>query len=202
MELGIFKSVWDGQPNHLPLLNLYEMDQEQAEFNLTQSITKLDFILTSNSPRSIQESIMFLLESVDWRPHLVATLSFLALRPSERGGLLPLFWGVLSRGTWVSPQILVALSVSDSEFKIKGERILVEGFKINYPRLSPVDHHVSRGGTPSTVSERKIIAAVDFLLNGVVKDTADNDAGGSIAKNWKERLEELVAQNKFKLGQY
>lgn len=203
MNIGIFSNFWDGKPNHLPLLSLVEMPYDDSQtFNVKISFLILESILETNTEESIQEGIKLLLENEDWRTHLVATVSLLAIKQSKRENLIDLFWKRLSQGSWVSPQILVALSMCDSFFSSKGKKILTEGFKINYSKLSAVDHHVSRGGIPATISEKKVLAAIDYLLNDSINDSDDNDAGGSIAKNWKERVDELIKQNKLKLGYF
>ncbi|WP_124019451.1 hypothetical protein [Flavobacterium hydrophilum] len=68
--------------------------------------------------------------------------------------------------------------------------------------MPEVKHHVSRGGTPRNIAEKKIIASLDYLINDIVNDTHDNDTGGSICKSWKENLKQLILQNKFKLQQF
>ena len=202
MELGIFKNFWDGQPNHLPFLSLRSYADEPKEFNLKLSISKLEFILENNSEESIKESIKLILSYEDWRLHLIASMTLLSLRQTARESLTFYFWERINKGSWVSPQIMVTLSFSDIEFKEKSKKILSEGFKINYTNLSEIEHHVSRGGTPRNIAEKKIIASLDYLINDIVKDTDDNDFGGSISKSWKENLEQLIQQNKFKAEQF
>ncbi|OOV16119.1 hypothetical protein [Flavobacterium sp. LM4] len=202
MELGIFKKFWDGQPNHLPFLSLRSYADEPKEFNLNLSISKLEFILENNSEESIKESIKLILSHEDWRLHLIASMTLLTLRQTTRENLTPYFWERINKGSWVSPQIMVALSLTDIEFKEKSKKILSEGLKINYSDLPEIEHHVFRGGTPRNIAEKKIIASLDYLINDIVNDTHDNDAGGSICKSWKENLEQLILQNKFKLQQF
>lgn len=202
MELGIFKNFWDGQPNHLPFLSLVSFAEESKDFSLKLSISKLEFILENSSEELITNSIKLLLSYEDWRLHLIASMALLNLRQSTRKNLAPYFWERINKGSWVSPQIMVTLSFTDVEFKEKSKKILSEGLKINYSDLSEIEHHVSRGGTPKNIAEKKIIASLDYLLNDIVNDTSDNDGGGSICKSWKEKLEQLIQQNKFKLEQF
>ncbi len=202
MELGIFRNFWDGQPNHLPFLSLRSYPDEPKEFNLKLSISKLESILESNSEESIKESIQLLLLNEDWRSHLVASIALLTLKQASRKNLTSYFWQRINNGSWVSPQIVVTLSFSDVEFKVKSKKILDNDFKINYSYLPEIEHHVSRGGTPKSITEKKIIASLDYLLNGIVNDTPENDAGGSICKGWKENLDKLIEENIFKLEQF
>jgi len=202
MELGIFRNFWDGQPNHLPFLSFRSYAEEPETFNLKLSISKIEFILENNSEESIKEGIQLLLLNEDWRSHLVASIALLSLKQATRESLLSYFWQRVSKGSWVSPQIMVTLSYSDVDFIAKGKKILSEDFKIDYADLSAIDHHVSRGGTPKSVAGKKVLASLDYLLNDVVNDTFDNDAGGSICKGWKENLDESIRQNKFKPEQF
>ncbi|RKR08778.1 hypothetical protein C8C82_0662 [Flavobacterium sp. 81] len=178
MELGIFKNFWDGQPNHLPFLNLISYAEEPKEFNLKLSISKLESILENSSEESIIESIKLLLEYEDWRLHLVASMALLNLKQTTRKNITSYFWQRINKGSWISPQILVTLSFSDTEFKEKSKKILSESVKIDYSVLSEIEHHVSRGGTPKSIAEKKIIASLDYLLNDIINDSSDNDAGG------------------------
>ncbi|OHT47275.1 hypothetical protein [Flavobacterium tructae] len=206
MNLGIFKDFWDGHPNHLPFLSLVELTSDESQsFNLKLSFSKLEAILETNSEQKISDGIRLLLEQENWRAHLVASVSLLLISQAKRDRLINLYWERLSRGSWVSPQILTSLSRCDTSFNTKGEKILTEGFTINYASLSSIDHHVLRGGVPTTVSEKKIIAAVNYLLNNIINDNDDNydnDSGGSIAKNWKEKLTELIKENRVKLAYF
>ena len=202
MELGIFRNFWDGQPNHLPFLSLRSYTDEPKEFNLKLSISKLEFILENSSEESIKESIKLLLSYEDWRLHLIASIALLNLRQTTRENLIPYFWERITKGSWVSPQMTVTLSFSDIQFKEKSKKILSEGLKINYFDLPAIEHHVSRGGTPKSIAEKKVIASLDYLLNNVVNDSSDNDGGGSICKGWKENLDELIQENKLKVGQF
>lgn len=203
MDLGIFTVFWDGKPNHLPFLSLVELPGDESQsFNLKLSISKLETIIGVNSEETIKQSINLLLKQEDWRLHLVALMSLLLLEELKRESLIVLFWERLSRGSWVSPQLLVALSMSDVNFKTKADKILIEGFVINYSQLSAIDHHVSRGGVSITTSEEKVITVIDYLLNGVINDNANNDYGGSIAQNWKQRLDELIEEGRFKIAHF
>lgn len=203
MDLGIYKSFWDGHPNHLPFLNLLESGDAPKEWNLDISLSKLYTITESSSKESIHRSIELLLESENWRTHLVAVLTMLAVEPALcEDHIIGLFWERLSKGSWVSSQILVALSLIDREFEAKARQLVMEGFKVSYSKLPPVDHHVARGGIPSSIAEKKVKAAIDYLLNGIVNDTYDSDCGGSIARNWQENLMRLIEQGKIKFKRY
>jgi hypothetical protein len=193
--LGIFNEFWDeAHPHHLPLLNL--QDAGDPHWNLTISIQRLNAIVEKNSEPSVWEGVRFLLDTPNWRPHLVACLVLLRLSSPARATLQDLFWDRISLGSWVSPQILVTLSLVDGDFKMKGEKILRGGFAANVRRPSSPDP-VSQGHTRPSPSEQKVKAAIEFLVNNVIIDSSDNDAGGSHASDWKQRLLKLIESKKI-----
>ena len=198
-EFGVFKEFWNGQPHHLPFLNLYEPEGGSEEWNLQTSLNRLDELISSNKAEFLIEGVELLLKSEDWRPHLVAALASLKMKPVDRKLPIERLWERLGKGSWVSPQLLVILSIIDVEFKQKVDEILERGFKVTFSTMLPVEHHVTRGPAGSTVAEMKIIAAMHYLRNGTNVDSADSDGGGSIASCWKEHLMQLIAAGRFKL---
>jgi hypothetical protein len=202
MEFGVFNSFWDGQPNHLPFLNLQESKDDPKEWNLQTSIAKLYLILNEHSEMDINEGIKQLIKSDDWRPHIVASISILSFDSQRRNGFIDLLWDRISRGSWTSPQILVVLSIIDKDFISKASKIINEGFTVNYSRLTPKEHHVSRGGTSIKEASPKVVAVINFLLNKIMIDSVDSDQGASIAKNWTESLTKLINEGKIRVGQF
>ena len=202
MEIGIYRKFWDGQPNHLPFLSLRNYTDEPKEFNLKLSITKLERILSENSESNVKNDIKLLLDNEDWRLHIVASIVLLILKKDNAQDIIDLFWFRIKNGSWVSPQILVVLYYSDLNFKDKCRQILNDGLNINYVELNPIAHHSERGGTPKSIAEKKVLASIDYLLNGIVNDTSKTDNGGSITKSWKENLENLNYLNYIKIGQF
>ncbi|HEY5746520.1 MAG TPA: hypothetical protein VIU12_10615 [Chryseolinea sp.] len=191
LGLGIFNEFWDGvHPHYLPFLNLH--DSNESNWNLTISIQRLNTIVEKHSEQSVQEGIRHLLTHPDWRPHLVACLVLLRLSPQARSTLLDLFWERLSLGSWVSPQISVAVSLVDRNFKMKGEKILSDGLAMNDPSLLAQDHHALPGPRRPYPPEGKTKAALEFLVHNVINDTSDNDAGGLHARDWKQTLLKLI----------
>jgi hypothetical protein len=199
MEFGVFNNFWDGQPNHLPFLNLRESRGDPKEWNLATSISKLYSILSSHSDLDINEGIRQLIKSEDWRPHLVALISILSFDSQRRSEFIDLLWDRLSRGSWTSPQILVILSIIDTDLS-KATKITTEGYSVNYSQMTSIEHHVSLGGTSTKKASAKVVAVINFLLNKIETDTADSDQGASIAKHWTDRLNELIDKGKIKVG--
>ncbi len=198
-NFGVFNDFWNGHPNHLPLMNLYDIPNPPKEWNLTKSIHRLDYIISKNSSDDIVSGIRFLLKNEDWRPHLVAALATLKIDKNRQFELKVDLWNRLKNGSWVSPQILVILSIIDSEFNIKAKQICKNGFNITYSEIPMHEHHYARGPAGTHVDNNKVIASTEYLLNGVITDSEDNDNGGSLAKNWKENLLRLIESKEFEL---
>ena len=200
MEFGVFNNFWDEHPNHLPFLNLRESKDDPKEWNLQTSIAKLYSIQKSHSDEDINEGIRQLIKSEDWRPHIVASISILSFDSIRRDEFIGMLWDRLSRGSWTSPQILVVLSIIDKDFKSKANKIISDGFTVDYSQLTSIEHHVSRGGTGTKAASAKVVAVIDFILNKTVTDNIDSDQGASIAKRWAERLNKLINEGKIRVG--
>ncbi len=191
-NFGVFDDFWNGHPNHLPFMNLYNIPNPPKEWNLTMSIDRLDSIISKNSSSEIVDGIRLLLKNEDWRPHLVAALSTLKVEKKIQSEIKTDLWNRLKSGSWASPQILVILSIIDSEFNIQAKGICDNGFRITYSEMPMHEHHSARGPAGISVDNKKVVATTEYLLNGVITDSMENDNGGSLAKNWKEN-------NKFKI---
>jgi len=193
---GIFDNFWDGHPNHLPFLDLYESQDDPEEWNLQLSLNKLESILTKNSLEDVIAGLNLLLKSDNWRPHLIACLVILKSKVFQENGFKIALWERLKSGSWVSPQILVVLSIIDEDFEDKIRNIIDNGFKVVLKPMSPEEHHTARGGSSSLMAERKIIEAAQYLLNG---PSSEYDEGGGIAASWKERLLELIEERRISI---
>lgn len=199
-NFGIFNDFWDGHPNHLPLMNLYDIPNPPKEWNLSKSINRLDYITSNSSNKELVDGIKLLLKSEDWRPHLVASLATLKIDKKLQSELKIDLWNRLKSGSWVSPQILVILSIIDSEFNVQAKEICDNGFKITYSEMPPYEHHSARGPAGINADNKKVIASVEYLLNEIIIDSSENDNGGSLAKNWKNNLLELIENGKFEIS--
>jgi hypothetical protein len=199
MNFGVFNIFWDQHPNHLPFLNLMESAHDPKEWNLQISISKLDSILETNSKEQLSEGINLLLQSKDWRPHLVAIISLLTFEAIEREKLINQLWERLAYGSWISPQILVVLSLIDRNFISKAERLLDEEFKVNFTGTSSIEHYVSHGGITTGASKLKIIGAIHYLLGKTLDRENDLEQGGAIAKSWSDRLFELSLSKRLQI---
>ncbi|PTX64107.1 hypothetical protein C8N46_101717 [Kordia periserrulae] len=197
LNFGVFNDFWDKNPNHLPFLSLHYLPNISEGWGLYQSIEKLDVIIEENDLSGIIEGIKLLLKSENWRPHLVASLAILKIKKDEQIKLKSLLWERIRKGSWVSPQILVILSIIDIDFKKIAKEIYENGFQIVYSKMSSVEHHSARGPAGLHVDNQKVIASVEYLLHGTINDSFENDCGGSITKSWKKNLMDLIENNKF-----
>ncbi|QNR23920.1 hypothetical protein [Croceimicrobium hydrocarbonivorans] len=180
-------------------MTLIETPYQPEEWNLTKSIERLDHIVSESSGSQIANGIRLLLKNEDWRPHLVAALAILKIDKDLQFELKSNLWSRLKSGSWVSPQILVILSLIDSEFNLKAKEICENGFEISYSEMPMHEHHFARGPAGLRVDNKKVVASVEYLLNGVIIDSRENDNGGSLAKGWKENLFKLIDNKRFKI---
>jgi|GEM_PF-1038335 len=199
-NFGVFIDFWNGHPNHLPFLNLRESNNEPKDWNLKKSIELIDEIMLKNTEESIIESIELLLNSENWRPHLVALMAIFKLKEVKQQKHIKLLWERLARGSWVSPQILVILSIIDTAFASVADGILANGFTVTYSELSPIEHHSARGPSGPKTASQKIKEAIYFLRQGSIIDLNSGDSGGRIAEGWKNNLLHLVETKKLQLN--
>jgi len=189
LDFGIFKEFWNGHPNHLPLMGLHNDNDEPKEWNLNKSLERLDLICDGNNEESIIEGIYKLLNSEDWRPHLVGILASFKISPDQQKKLIPNFWTRLEKGSWISPQILSVLSIIDEKFELKGKEILDNGFQVNYSLMEMAKHHSARGPEGSKGASEKVISSINSLLEN------QNDDFG-----WKGNLIQLIKEKRFKIN--
>lgn len=200
LNYGVFGEFWDGHPNHLPFLHLHEIPDPSSEFNLAKSIDILDLIISTNSEASVTSGINLLLASENWRPHLVAALAVLKINKVNQSAHVPALWDRLQHQSWVSPQILVVLSMIDPEFTRLAEDIRVQGYRVNYSSKYSLKRNRRKGPIELTADHSKLLASVQYLLKGIIVDTDENEGGGSLAKNWKNSLLQLIESGRFKLS--
>lgn len=200
LNYGVFGEFWDGHPNHLPFLHLREIPEPPSEFNLAKSIDILDLIISTNSEASVTSGINLLLASENWRPHLVAALAVLKINKVNQSAHVPALWDRLQHQSWVSPQILVVLSMIDPEFSRLAGDIRVQGYRVNYSSKDSLKRNLRKGPIELTADHSKLLASVQYLLKGIIVDTDENEGGGSLAKNWKNSLLQLIESGRFKLS--
>ena len=200
-NFGVFNIFWNGQPNHLPLMTLQYDNDEPKEWNLKKSLSLIESIVSENATENILTGVVALLDNEDWRAHVVAILSIAKLQPDIRTELIDNLWLRLGKGSWISPQILVVLSLIDINFEEKAMTILENGFEIKYEKkLSAPEHHSSRGPGSRFSESNKVIAACKNLIDGEIWEDEKYDNGGLIAMSWKKQLLELNDKNIFNIN--
>lgn len=202
MNFGIFNTFWDEHPHHLSFLNFSESAFDEKEWNLQISINKLSTILGSGSKEELEEGIDLLLLDLNWRCHLVAIVALLTSNIIDRKRFISSLWNLLNRGSWVSPQILVALSIIDKNFTNKAERLLADDFNIQFENVSAIEHLVFQGGGTVGSAKVKVIGAICFLLGKPFSEENDPGGGGAIAKGWLERLMVLSDSGRLQIQSF
>ncbi|MEO1049930.1 MAG: hypothetical protein AAFX87_04875 [Bacteroidota bacterium] len=185
--LGIFNEFWDGHPNHLPLLRLKGLNSQVSDLSLTKSLQRLDHLCSQHSKSKVVEGIQKMLQSENWRLHLVAILASFKLPEKEQQDLISDLWIRLQKGSWVSPQILSVLSMIDEAFEIKARRILEYGFEVKRSSTGVVVHHHARGPEGSEGAAEKMVSSIKSLL-----ENQEDDFG------WKGNLINLITLKVFK----
>src|SRR5688500_8324001 len=103
-DSGVFTPVFESAHGYLALLNL-SSDDSTAAVRLVRECAA--------SPSSHRD-IVELLSDLNWRPTLVATVASFFVPPDP--DVLNRMWLRLDSGSWVVPQIAVALSIVDPQF--------------------------------------------------------------------------------------
>jgi hypothetical protein len=119
-EFGPFSVFWQARPpNYLPFLGLGSPAVQPALRTLSTVLR------TTDGPRRYVE---LMLQANDWRPHLVAAVA--ALLSDDPTSYVPALWRTFDAGSWVSPQLVVALYLSDPTFKDEAKQRIVAHFSV------------------------------------------------------------------------
>jgi hypothetical protein len=154
-------------------------------------------------------TIVDLLGRPGWRDHLPGAVAVL-LSPRS-GDLCGAMWGAIERGSWVSPQLAVALSRCDAQFVARARERISAGCPITPPRLDSVLlQHVVTGTSVREAHSAKEMTALLYLLRTIgdaewAKATShlplvahcverDRDQGHRIAAFWSDALQERLSE--------
>jgi len=132
----------------------------------------------------------------DWRPHLVATVAVL-LSP-DRASYAPTLWRTFDYGSWVAPQLAVALYLSDPEFGREARHRIVGRCPVpTAPDLDPLFERqirsknmasllrmVSRLPSETWVAPELEKADVRALVEADVDSVGEFQDSGRIADSW------------------
>lgn len=150
------------------------------------------------------EYIVKQLTDSNWRPHLVAAVA--ALLSKDPGDFSSALWSAVDAGSWVAPQLIATLSLTDPEFVANAKRHIQQRCPVSVPMgLSSLERHSATG--PAGVHQRsaKNLAALVALLGRLPESVpwlqsevadaevkqllqADIDASDTIALGWLDAL--------------
>ena len=88
--------------------------------NLDLSLKKISKVIKSKSEREIDSAVKLLLNSINWRSHLIGCIVVIKMNKEKQQSFIEKLWEIcLNKNSWVLPQILATLSIIDFEFQRK-----------------------------------------------------------------------------------
>ena len=185
-NLGLFNQFWDDHPRHLPLLSLVQRNLPVKPWDLNSSLARLDQILLNNPHDQLCADIGLLLNSDNWRAHLVATCAIFKIPKGLQQSFVNDLWQLVENVSWVNPQIIASLSIIDQSFKSNANQL--------YIKL--IQKHKN-----GQVINEKLNCLLVFFLEGkiIAEDVFENHA--TIAQTWKENLLYLIDAGIFTVDQ-
>lgn len=200
-NFGIFEPVFESSHGYLALLQLSGDDAPQAVEVVRRCCLSVD---------DPYPDIRLLLADQIWRPHLVAAIALIVSghdSESER-----LAWHCLDTGSWVTPQLGVALSLVDPNFDAQSQSRLNAGCPLDasvLASMSDVDRHSASGPAGKTERSAKTASALIRLLqmkspvppwleqtcsSEVLRTLVreDIDQSGSIAEKWLHQIQAIT----------
>lgn len=152
------------------------------------ALTSLSDVIRSNADG--RRYIEVMLQGRNWRPHLVASVA--ALLSHDRATYAAALWRTFDRGSWVAPQLAVALSFMDREFsRAAKDRIAGLCSVTPAPDLPPIELNVRPRNLASLL---RVVSHLPSETKWVVSELersevralikADCDSSGDIAAWW------------------
>lgn len=200
-DFGIFEPVFESAHGYLSLLHLSGDDASRAVELVKDCRRK-----SSNPYRDICR----LLADSNWRPHLVAAVA--AIVSGYDSEATRCLWRRLDTGSWVTPQVGVALYLVDRDFEAQSRRRLERGCPVDVSELMSMtgpERHSAAG--PAGKADRSAKAAATLLqllrtmslvpswverLGESAEMRAllaqDIDASATITDRWLRRIQELL----------
>ncbi len=181
-------------PGYLTLLHMSDPDCRVV-------IQRVRSALRSNDAR---EYIVKLLTDSNWRPHLVAAVA--VLLSEDPGDFSSALWSAVDAGSWVAPQLIATLALSDSEFVANAKHHIHQCCPVSVRvGLPPLERHSATG--PASIQQRsaKNLAALVAILGRMPASASwlqseiadaevtrllqtDIDSSGEIAQEWLDAL--------------
>jgi len=202
LEFGVFAPVFETAHGYLALLGLRAPDAPESVARVR------DCCQRTHDPFP---DVCRLRADANWRPHLVAAVAVIVRGYHDEA--VRLLWRRLDTGSWVTPQIGVALSMVDPEFP-RGARERLEARcpldASDLRQMTAVERHSAAGPvgavarsakaaqtllrlvrmrTPEAEWLDQLAAAADF--QALLRE--DFDGSDGIADAWAQRIKAIVS---------
>jgi hypothetical protein len=204
-EFGIFEPVFESAHGYLALLHLTDDDAPKAVDLVRECCHRI---------ANPYPEICRLLSEPNWRPHLVAAIALIVSgHDSEATRCM---WHRFDTGSWVTPQIGVALYLVDRDFEAQSRLRLEAGCAVDVCDLTSMtrpERHTARGPAGTIDRSAKAAATLRQLLRTTspipswvqrVSDSEnlrallaqDIDASATITDKWLHRVKEITRANR------
>lgn len=205
-DFGVFAPIFEAPHGYLVLLNLATED----------SVASVNAIKVCCMKPSSLSDVSLLLEESNWRPTLVACVA--ALFMSHTPETTKQLWQRLDRGSWVTPQIAVVLSMTDPEFESQARRRLENHCPLDATDLLAMtmpERHSAEGPAGGHARSAKAAASLSWLSSLKFPDASwlkavqasaehqalkseDIDSAEVITERWHHRIAEVLRRLKHR----
>ena len=183
-SFGCYEKFYSIKLGYLSLLHL--MDDSESIIGELRSVVK-DVNWERDSINLLQDN--------NWRSHIGPAVSFL-LSQHTNHSVKEEIWRSVIRGSWVSPQLLVILWITDNRFNDRINEIVNSGLSLAQGDAPSLHSEMGPGNEMSrlgkivnaAVSLSPEIAQGDFGSEIEKIKTYDIDGAGEIALNWKQKV--------------
>ena len=184
-------------------LTLLHASGEKAE----HACEAVQYVVESSD--DAEKYIRTFLAEPNWRPHLVAAVA--AMVSEDRSAYVPDLWQAFDSGSWVAPQLAVALSNCDAMFEQQAKERLEACCPVEPPDFgSMAERHHAAGPAGKVYRSAKNAASLFAMLSirGVDADwvskirdlpqmqellNKDIDDSSELAQRWANRIASAIA---------
>lgn len=201
-NFGIFEPVFESAHGYLALLHLPGNEAVIA-------VAQVRDLCLNESAR--EEDISRLLSEINWRPHLVAAVATIVSGYNAR--TVRSLWQRIDLGSWVTPQLAVALFLVDPDFEAQSRHRLELRCpidSIDLVAMLPPERHSAAGPAGLRSRSGKAAATLLELLNRLQpapdwvseiwasEETQallqeDFDGSANITSSWLNRIREITS---------
>lgn len=201
-DFGIFEPVFESAHGYLALLGLSGDDAPTAVQLVRDCCRKV---------ADPYPDICRLLADPNWRPHLIAAVAVIVSGNNPEA--VRRLWHRIDTGSWVTPQIGVALFLIDRDFEAQSRSRLEAGCPVDATDLrsmTGIERHSAAGPEGTVERSAKTAATLIHLLKRAsppgwlesVRSSADmrtllaKDVDGSeiITDRWLHRIQEITRE--------